>query len=96
MNDATGIALYSLLCPNEHCIGRLIKSAAHQPVRISLPGIANQQWPRAGDEGRTVIYCQQCEQQCGEGTGLLESAMTELVGNDSEHEAVYILGWERE
>lgn len=89
-----GIANCALLCPNEHDLGRLIKHAAHRPIQLRSPVAAQQQWPREGDEERTVVYCRECGQSCGEATDLLRTVMDKLVADESEYEAVHILGYE--
>lgn len=91
MSDA-GIGDCNLLCQEAHSIGRLTKTAAHQPIQIALPGHAHEGWPREGDIERTSVYCQQCAEWYGADTRLLRSKFDELVRDESEHKAEYTFG----
>jgi hypothetical protein len=89
--SATDLGYLELLCREEHCVARLKKQVAHQPIRIALPGQAPEEWPREGDEERTWVHCPLCDEWCGGDTSVLQQIMDELLSDESENEDSYIL-----
>jgi hypothetical protein len=91
---AEGIGELDLLCPQEDVVARLIKQATHQPIQLSLPGRARQNWPR-DDEGPDFIEdCPTCHRPVQGHTAAIQANMDELVNDRNEHRGGLVLSWQ--
>ncbi|GBG37465.1 hypothetical protein [Mycobacterium montefiorense] len=88
---AAGIGVLELFAPEGNCVGTLIKQTADQPIRIAVPGRAEEDWPRVGDTQRTALRCPQSDKWFFPDTSLLQQKMIELINDDHNDKGGYFL-----